>query len=217
MGIEADLQSILTVGESAGGYLAVQSALLHASSSRHKISACISQFGVLDLETPFYQTSFEKKILGNPMYDSSIIERHLEALAKGDLPKVVSSPRIPQRLDWTLAIVQHGRYLEFLGDPEKESKCYPMRNLQSVEKNSVPPIWLFHGTRDSAVPFEGSVAFEKRLKELHPESKVKLTWVEGKEHGCDAKLGLEDQKDGFVKEGVKWIEPFWLGKVQGHL
>lgn len=57
-GVTADLGKVLTTGESAGGWCAVQTALLQGSGiagfplrdSPVKIKAAISHYGVLDLE-----------------------------------------------------------------------------------------------------------------------------------------------------------------------
>lgn len=50
------------------GYMAVQAALLHPEMH---VKATISQWGVLDIKTPHYTTSYEKLILGNPMVRTS--------------------------------------------------------------------------------------------------------------------------------------------------
>ncbi|KAF5016227.1 hypothetical protein F66182_12161, partial [Fusarium sp. NRRL 66182] len=49
--ITLDVDNIMAVGESAGGYLALQSALLFSQS---RISAVICQYGVLDVDNPSF-------------------------------------------------------------------------------------------------------------------------------------------------------------------
>lgn len=190
-------------GESAGGYLAIQSALLHANRG---ITAAISAYGVLDIKSHFFTEKYEKIVIGAPMTGEGVLERHMEAVRQGQIPKVVSEGLPPARTEVMLHIVQHGRYVEVLGE---ESVCYPMENLKRVQKGGLVPVWLFHGKQDSAVPWEGSVAFVEGVKELHPEAAVKLTLEDG-EHGLDSGEGVSAETP-WIKEGLAWIKKHWLG------
>lgn len=99
LSIEADLTRIITVGESAGGYLAVQAALLHPEMD---VKAVISQYGVLDIRTPHYTQAYEKSMMGAPSVSRALLDDHIGKLRGGQLPKTISSATPPARMDLTL-------------------------------------------------------------------------------------------------------------------
>ena len=90
----------LIIGESAGAYLALQSALLQLIST---ISAIIMQNPMLDLSAPWYTEEYDKNMFSLPTLPRSVLEGHLytieAAKASGKFKPVVSAaPRIGMRL-----------------------------------------------------------------------------------------------------------------------
>ncbi|KAK9313397.1 Alpha/Beta hydrolase protein [Lipomyces starkeyi] len=193
-GINVDFEKVLVVGESAGGYLALQSAL-----SQPKISAAIAAYPMIDLKSDFYTKAFVKPIFGSPMLPTSIIDEHITKCTPN---QVVSSAEPPDRGELAFAIVQQGRFMEFFGNGPPA--LFPMEQLEHVQ--SVPPLFIFHGLDDSAVPFEDSKTFVANLKTQMPESKVFLTLEPG-EHGLDAIATLETP---WLKQGLEFITKEWL-------
>lgn len=140
MEVQPDFERTLVAGESAGGYLAVQSALLHPEA---RISAVISQYGMLDNTLPHFTKPGEKYMAGAPQQPESEVDEYLRDMKPGD----VRSSTHPWEL-WLFicATVQHGRYLKFLGESKE---LHPINNLDNAK--SVPPIWVIHGKDDSLV------------------------------------------------------------------
>lgn len=61
--IKPDLDKVLVEGESAGGYLAAQSMLLHPEIN---ISAMILVYPMVHLRDRFWDESYEKPMFGEP-------------------------------------------------------------------------------------------------------------------------------------------------------
>ena len=80
-GLETGLSRTLVTGESAGGYLSIQSAL--GSSSGVTVAACIATYPVLDFASRFYSEEYEKVILGAPTLPKEILANHLRAIGGG--------------------------------------------------------------------------------------------------------------------------------------
>ncbi|KAK9427919.1 Alpha/Beta hydrolase protein [Lipomyces doorenjongii] len=194
-GINVDMEKLLVVGESAGGYLVIQSAL-----SQPGISAAIAAYPMIDLKSDFYTKAFEKPILGCPMLPSNIIDEHTTKFTRNQI--IVTSAVPPDRSDLAFAIVQQGRLLDFFGNGPPT--LFPMEQLEHVD--SVPPLFIFHGRDDSAVPFEESDSFVTKLRTKLPESKVHFA-VEPGEHGLDATATLETP---WLKQGLEFVTQKWL-------
>lgn len=61
--IKPDLERIMVAGQSAGGYLAAQSMLLHPEMN---IKSVILAYPMLDLRDDYWQVSYDKPIFGLP-------------------------------------------------------------------------------------------------------------------------------------------------------
>ncbi|KAJ7583890.1 Alpha/Beta hydrolase protein [Mycena floridula] len=196
-GFSPDLTKILSTGESAGGYMAIQLAL---SQSTGAIRGIIAAYPMTDMASDFY-TKREKPanyMMGDPPVPESVIDEHLASMA----PKaVVSSAKPPLRGQLALAIRQHGRWLEFFGT---EPELFPFERIEYI--SAIPPMLILHGIEDSAVPVEHSRRFVDKVKKFLPDAKVELVTVPG-EHGFDKDANLEMP---WLKEGLKMITSEWL-------
>jgi len=194
--VNVDIENILVVGESAGGYLALQSALLHANAG---IKACIAAYPVIDIKSRFFSEDYPKPML---IFKENVplgrLEAHIANTKPGTVVTADGWP--PERIDLAICAVQRGRYLDLIG---KERILFPLENLEYAK--NIPAIWVYHGKQDSAVPVEHSISFVKRLKELHPDALVHLTLEEG-EHGLDAEVTLSTP---WVKEGLEMVKQHW--------
>lgn len=139
-GVEVDTTNTLVAGESAGGYLAIQSSLLHPSAG---IKAVISQYGMLDNKIPHFTQKGQKHMAGAPQQPESEVDDYLQDMQKG----AVRTETHPWEM-WLFicATVQAGRYLEFLGDGVG---VHAIDNLGTAER--VPACWIIHGKEDSLV------------------------------------------------------------------
>ncbi|EOO00757.1 putative alpha beta hydrolase fold-3 domain protein [Phaeoacremonium minimum UCRPA7] len=194
-----DTDRILAEGESAGGYLVVQAAL----SGLPGLKAVISAYPMLDLRDRYYREAFEKVMTGVPMLPPEIITEHLKSMKKGD---IVSQSLPPARMDLGTAIIQQGRFCEFLGD---EDVLYPVDRLRLGLHSSgtMPRLWIYHGKQDTGIPSAGSVVFAKEAKRLWPESELRLDLPDG-EHGVHKDKHVASTT--WLREGLAWLEEPWL-------
>ena len=200
-----DLSSILVTGESAGGYMAVQSALLAKIPG---LKAVIAHYPMLDLRSEWYSKAGKKCLFGQPPpeFPGGWVDEQLELARKsGPIAERIPSP---DELDLFIALLQVGRYTEVLGP---EDILFPMENLDSANARGVklPPTWIVHGDGDSVIPINGTWKFVEKTNRLSGEDpeRLKLTVVEGMEHGFDNEgSSLDDQ---WVVEGLPWLRKHW--------
>jgi dipeptidyl aminopeptidase/acylaminoacyl peptidase len=76
------------------------------------------------------------------------------------------------------------------------------------EVKEIPPMMILHGRDDSAVPYQSSESFVQKAQKLHPETKIFYNAVPGCEHGLDKDATSETP---WLKEGLEFITPLWLG------
>ena len=192
---QVDSAHVLVVGDSAGGWLAMQSALTQPAGS---IKAVIGLYPELDLRDDFFNRKFEKHLFGTPMLPSEIVDEHVAAMAPG---AVVTSAYLPSRLDIACSMVQNGRVVEFLGESKE---LFPAEMVALVE--SMPAVLIVHGREDPVVPVVGSERFVEALKKKLPRSAVRLDIRPGA-HGFDGDATMEEK---WLKEDVKFITEYWL-------
>ncbi|KIY03564.1 uncharacterized protein Z520_00255 [Fonsecaea multimorphosa CBS 102226] len=221
-GVEVDLGRVLSTGESAGGYLSVQSALDAASPSASpspgmmKIRAAIALYPVLDLKARFYTEEYStpKVVLGAPTIPKEVMAAHLASIeedAKHGRPRrVISSATPPERLPLCLSMVQQGLMTKLLGD---EKILFPLERLDDIlptGAEAVPPILIIHGRDDSAVPVEGSEKWTAKAREKLGDDKVMLV-VQPGEHGFDTAENGVTLDTAWLKEALGPVTAAWLG------
>ncbi|KIX08837.1 uncharacterized protein Z518_03494 [Rhinocladiella mackenziei CBS 650.93] len=197
--LEIDGTRIIAEGESAGGYLVVQAAL----SGLPGLRAAIAAYPMLDLRAPYYTQKFEKVMTGVPMLPESIIDNHLETMKASS---VVSSVLPPARGDLGTAVIQHGRFCEFLG---AEDILYPVDRVNLGLYSALPKarLWIYHGKQDTGIPAAGSVEFVRQARELWPDSELRLDLPDG-EHGFHKYKHANTTE--WLKNGLLWVEKAWL-------
>lgn len=227
--IKPDVDKTLLVGESAGklpswlptsgvkglpyewsqgGYLAMQLALSYPSHIR----AVIGAYPILDLKSRFYTEAYSKPIIGVPNVSSDIIEKHLAALRDSRSPSIVTAADPPERLRLAFSIFQYGRLFEFLrpADGGGDPRFFPMDRVERLAvlgRLELPPLFLFHGEQDSAVPAEGTRKFASLLQGLGHKGDVKV-YIQDGDHGFDYNATLET---GWLKDGLGMISKAWIG------
>ena len=202
LNIKPDLSNVLLMGESAGGYLIVQSILLQLYPPEVKVKALVSSFGMLDMESKHFTQSYSKTIFGQPMLPVAMMDEHIAAVKAGKTAPVITSAMPPERQPFALLALQHGKFYELMGS---EPELFPMRNLDKVKDTQLVPMWIYHGREDSAVPVDNSIVFVDKVKKLNPQAEVKLTLQPG-DHGFDADMPLNTD---WIKEGLSFVERFW--------
>ncbi|KAK0659158.1 Alpha/Beta hydrolase protein [Cercophora samala] len=202
--IKPNLNQILTVGESAGGYLAVQSALLFQDKAH--IKAVIAQYPAIwpDLAAwgalPLPDPTNEAVIHANKVLDAYL----------GNLTgtEIRTDAPYPDRWELTEAALLSGRSFEFWGNGTALAQAGLEHALDTSRRwgGKLPGFWVLQGENDGMVGKAGTEEFIARLKGVHPRVEVKYTLRPGL-HGFDAFYGLEES---FVAEGVRWVKGFWL-------
>ncbi|OJJ01284.1 hypothetical protein ASPVEDRAFT_82808 [Aspergillus versicolor CBS 583.65] len=191
--------------ESKGGYLAMQLALSYPSHIR----ALIGAYPILDLKSPFYTEAYAKPIIGVPNVPSDIIETHLAALRGSRSPSIVTAADPPERLRLAFSIFQNGRLLEFLGAGDgdgEDPRFFPLERVErlaALGRLDLPPLFLFHGKQDSAVPAEGTTKFASLLQRVEH-----IVYIQDGDHGFDYNATLET---GWLKDGLGMISKAWVG------
>lgn len=193
-----DLSNILITGESAGGYMAVQSILLGESKG---VKAVIAHYPMIDLKDAWYSEPGEKVICGQtPSFPKGWLDQQLETAAKSAKPVTERIPKDGEP-DFFVATLLEGRYTEILGS---DSSLYPLENLKRIKKQgeTLTPIWMFHGDEDTIIPMAGTLKFVKEAQESVYES-----IIPGAEHGFDDdSVGLDTN---WVVEGRQWLKTYW--------
>ncbi|GAB1319262.1 hypothetical protein MFIFM68171_09472 [Madurella fahalii] len=195
-----DLSRIATAGESAGGFLALQSALVFNGMAR--VRAAIVEYGALFSDVRAWnpgpgegvdRSAFEK-----------VVREYMGALRDGAVR--VASPW-PDRSELVFAALQGGLMRELYGaDPDgKMTLTYAL--ARAKERGGVPPVWVIQGAQDSLVAKEAMDEVVEGLRREVEGVQVKYTICEG-DHGFDWLAKLEDD---WVAEGVEWMKGFWLG------
>ena len=168
--VEIDSQRIWAHGESAGGYLSIQAGL---QLPRGTIRVVSSGFPMLDWNDPWYTTahpvpegstkSGARTFFNSPLVPATVVTSHLETITKGG--SVVSAADPPERIGLAFGTGHVGRWREFLGE---EEELYPMDVLERRAREGAefdfPPLFIFHGKEDTAIPVEGTERFVEVLK-----------------------------------------------------
>ncbi|KAF1811937.1 alpha/beta-hydrolase [Eremomyces bilateralis CBS 781.70] len=218
--IAPDLTNILCTGESAGGYLAIQSllhlcrqALFPSLDRLYKpivMRALILGFPSLDLRSPWFSKAGPKSIMNSePWGDVKILQEHMLNLPHGE---VVTSDPTRKRIELARIIIQHGQMTRLLGN---RTELFPLECLGILQMflNQAPNgrhpfIWIYHGDKDTAVPFDGTKRFVSQIHHEVPQVQIKLSIGQGMEHGYDTALGMDE---GWVRQGLQIIDRYWGG------
>jgi acetyl esterase/lipase len=211
-GCAVDLSKVIVMGDSAGGYFAIQSGFMAKSlEPAITIRGIIAPFPMIDLEDPWFTMPSchdVVKFAGQPTVPYAVVDDHFKAMhAKGKL--------IPVSEDWNLermalivAVIRHGTFKQFfLGSSQDLDDFYPMRRLRSA--TSFPPLFIMHGRQDSFVQAAGSVRFISTLRARIPLAETRLEIGDG-EHGFGNQDGINS---GWLAAGLSWFdEKVCLGK-----
>lgn len=197
--ITPDLTTLLVTGESAGGWLALQSARL----APDRVAAVIAHYPMLDLRDAHYTADHEKRLFDPPMpqLDRALLRDFVAGL-RGD--EVVSSAVPPARGELFASMLQQGSYGRFFGEA---SELYPL-DVLGRGAWVPPPTWILHGEGDTVIPVEGTHRYVEVLRERCPAAAVHVSVREG-DHGFDNVPPPAALSDGWVKEGTDFVEKYW--------
>ncbi|KAL5392668.1 hypothetical protein DPSP01_000371 [Paraphaeosphaeria sporulosa] len=194
--IQLDYTRILAGGDSAGGYLAIQSGLTQPRGTLCAIIGCYPM-------TNYLRRKQEAIFMEEPSPPESIIDEHLKTVETGTIISG-APPRPRNRLSYALSA--YGRYTHFFGTG---SHLWPISLLDSGAATYIPPTIIIHGDEDKAVSIDDSRLFVKRAAEVVREGEVRLVEIEGVDHGFDMEAS---EKQEWVRGVVKWVEERWVGR-----
>lgn len=195
--LTADLSRLAAVGESAGGYLTLQSALQFNGVAR--LRAAIAQY-------PSMFTDLKAFNLAPPKVDAALAEAvaGYVAAAKAKPESVVVSAGWPERVDLLIGAFVTGVVRDVLGE-DAEGRLtlgYALAKAEEVP----PPVWVIQGDEDVLIAKAATDELVEIVRREKPGAEVKYTVREGG-HGFDAVNTLEDE---WVREGVEFIKGYWL-------
>ncbi|PKS09630.1 hypothetical protein jhhlp_004249, partial [Lomentospora prolificans] len=172
-GIIVDADSLMVAGESTGGCLAVQTALL--SLTKLPIKVLFLQYPTLDIGEHIRIENPSELMLKCAVWADrtpySEVEAVLNRLKKG---KICTRAPFGTRMHLLQALVQAGKFCDFSGDRELLD---PIRALEHA--GPLPPILLYHSKEDEALPWQHTDAWASRLKTLQPDVPLYLTYQTG--------------------------------------
>lgn len=138
--VKLDLDNMAVTGESAGGHLAAQSALL---AMTHKpLRVVIPMYPALDLTGALEHT--KREIEYRPV---SILEEYLATSQQ----KVLTRTRNGVRMDLACSMMQNDRLVDLTGP---NGYLDPLQSLESA--GPLPPFLLAHGKTDTSVSSNGA-------------------------------------------------------------
>ena len=144
--LKLDINNLLVGGESAGGYLTTQTALLGMTSLSIKV--LFIQYPPMDmagmLKVPDDVGSRGSEFtLYQEIYPYSLIEEHLAALEPG---RICTRAKFGSRMPLLGAMLQAGKFCDISGD---RAWIDPMTSLETAPK--LPPILLYQSKEDADV------------------------------------------------------------------
>ena len=185
------------MGESAGGFLSIQSALLFNRTAR--LRAVIAQYPAMHPDMAGFDPTPAQ---ANAELDAVVASYREKARAEPD--RVVVSAPWPERVDLLVGAIGNGRLRELLGADPEGRLTFGYALAQGEE--APPPVWVVQGVEDVVVPKAATDELVETAGREKPGWVVKYTVREGG-HGFDAMNTLEDD---WVKEGVEFFKGYWL-------
>ncbi|KAJ5112059.1 hypothetical protein N7532_000104 [Penicillium argentinense] len=202
----ADLNRILTAGDSAGGLLSVYTALAHAP----QIRASTASYPWIDPGSEAFMTARAMPPFGNSTPEK-IYDDYMKTVKFGS-PK--SSVDSMESLTIMCAAVEYGHlgglYARDTDGVPRET-LYPKARLEQKDVQ-IPRggLAIIHGGDDTVIPVADSEEFVKRANEFTshlPGPGVTLTVRDG-EHGFDS--GLRWHEEEWMREAFKEAVRAWL-------
>lgn len=132
--VDLDPTNVAITGESGGGYLTIQTALLGLTA--HPIRALIPAYGVLDLP------AHNRRVVAKPGWAAplAVLEEHLAQVEPG---QIMTRAPYGSRMHIFKSMAANGRLVDLDGE---DAWLDPMTALDDAP--AMPPTLIFHGTED---------------------------------------------------------------------
>lgn len=153
-----DADRIAAVGESAGGYLCLQSAFLFNAQAR--IKAVMATYPAQYPDIQAYQPPPDPAEVDAKA--DAVVSEYQERVQRGELGVRVSTPW-PEMRELVMAMVKTGRHGEMMGSDERLTLRY---GLEMAERGKLPVIWVIQGADDDFVGETPDNYLRPRLTDL---------------------------------------------------
>ncbi|KAK4215500.1 Alpha/Beta hydrolase protein [Rhypophila decipiens] len=195
-GLTLNLYRVALRGESAGGFLSLQTAFLYPHS---KVKVVIAHFPIMYTDLEHDPLPARSKDVPPGSDADKLIDKYLEEVAKKPGQIRTVSPW-PEMGEFLFATFGTGRLKSLTGDDERMTLRYAMSRAKSL-----PPLWVAQGIQDPIVAKEATDEVVAKIREAYPDTPLKYT-VEDGEHGLGADLAITDS---WVAEGVAFVKKYW--------
>jgi acetyl esterase/lipase len=194
--VHLDYDHVLASGESAGGYMAIQSGLIRPKG---EIKAILAQYPM---------TNYARRTLTSPNMSEdtppeSIIDATLAAVQPGSV--IFSAvPSSPTRSQLSAALTAYGRFNDYFGTGKH---LWPITAIEDAKY--LPPTYINHAEQDVIVVAVDSKDFMKKAKEILPDADLRLD-IRDDEGGHGFDITMKEDEEKWLKESLKWVEERWL-------
>lgn len=190
--VQLDTGRILTTGDSAGGYLALMTALDHPDAIR----AVATAYPMCETRNRLYTEIDETAVrMGVPYKPRSVYDEHLAKVARGELPAIVSEDKRCERDPLMFAAVHNAIYgLEMF---EEGGRQQPMERVEAGERFPSGGVLIIQGRDDTLVPPWLAETLKATALKLDPTLDLRLCLQPG-EHCFDGDVSMDDP---WMKEG----------------
>ncbi|KAK8017707.1 hypothetical protein PG993_014033 [Apiospora rasikravindrae] len=196
-----DLDSLACCGESAGGWLSVQSALLFPAESR--IRAVISSSAPLHADIPQFTIPQPRTIMGSRAPPARQAERVIRSYLGTMKPGAVKVGCDPSEMWEMVMCIMQQAWLPRLMSAKTDRRLDVMENL--AKAGEVPPMWIIHGLQDSFAPSVCSTEFAKRVQTMRADVPFWLSLQPG-DHMFDASMSMDEE---WVQSGCHFLSQHW--------
>ncbi|KAF2668488.1 alpha/beta-hydrolase [Microthyrium microscopicum] len=188
--ISLDVDRAAVFGESAGGYLSLQSAFLCPEAN---IKLVMPQYGAMFPDIDEYLPKVPQSTPGS----DDIVDAYLKNIEPGAIRLLSPYPTFGP---FAGAVAGAGRHRDLLGDDKRLNLDYGLNNVKVL-----PPVWVAQGTDDTIVSKEASDELVKRIRNTHPNTPL-LYSVQPGGHGFDNDHTLAEP---WITEAMEFVQKHW--------
>lgn len=194
--LELDYEHLLVSGESAGGYMALQSGL---TRPKGEIKALLLQYPMATL----LRRDPDQVVFGIRVQPREWLDEYLAQIIKPGAVMSSANPFTSGRAPLASALVAHKRFEEFFGVGKH---LWPIFAIEDAEY--LPPTTIFHAAGDSVVLYQDSVELVRKAKSVLPELEIRLAYGGEGNHGFD--ITFKEDEHEWLKTELEWVERKWL-------
>ncbi|GLA28126.1 hypothetical protein CBS147320_8371 [Aspergillus niger] len=202
--VKADLSRIMTIGDSAGGYLSLHMGLSHPD----EIRAVNAVYPMVNPKASYFNNGQERPVLNLPAYPPDTLRLHLDSIRRQEAatqkPLIVSAAADADRFRLMFAACQHGQLGQLF--PAAPNSPYLLGRLDAGAQFPRGGVLILHGRDDSVAPVEESYMLQRKLAQVDPSLNFRLVVRDG-EHGFDHLAKLHD---GWLWDAIQDIVRSWL-------